>query len=296
MPTGKNWLNFVYINIGFCLLIVCIILLQEIAKIKENWPIYRCNPIYMPLADNINENFVYCIQNMQTDYLAYLLEAPMHIVNTLGSTIGGIVGQIDAIRAMFSKLRDFIPNIFTNLFASFAVLIIEFQKIGIGIKDILGKITGTIVGVMYILEGSITTMQSGYNFVRGIGKCFHPSTHVLLKNGDIKAMKDLDLGDVLSNGSVVESVMKIDNKRDQIPFYVVKGAGVNKEDIYVTGSHFVYDNISSKFIKVEEYEKAELTDIKYDWFSCLITNDHKIPLGSELFWDWEDYLLRMKMV
>ena len=55
-------------------------------------------------------------------------------------------------------------------------------------------------------------------------------------------MKDIDLGDILENGSIVESVMKIDNKHKPIPLYVIKNAGVNKEDIYVTGSHLVLNN------------------------------------------------------
>jgi hypothetical protein len=114
-----------------------------------------------------------------------------------------------------------------------------------------------------------------------------------LKNGEIKKMKDLDLGDVLQNDSVVEAVMKIDNKKDPVPFYKIIGAGENGSDIYVTGSHYVFDDFVGKYIKVETYLKAKLTDIKTDWFSCLITSDHKISIGKENFWDWDDYLLRM---
>jgi hypothetical protein len=296
MPSGQNWIKFVYINIAFLLFIIFIYYYGKIIEIKEKWPLYRCNPIYMPLADNINENFVYCIQNMQNSYMGYLLQPLTFITNTLGGMLGGFVEQINSVRAMFDKIRTFVPNIFLSIFGSFSVLIIEFQRIAIGIKDILGKTTGLMVSIMYILDGGIKTMTSGYNFVKGIGKCFHPNTLVALKNGKIKPMKDLDLGDVLVNGSIVESLMKIDNKREQIPFYVIKGGGTNDDNIYVTGSHFVYDNSCSKFIKIENYKKAELTNIKTDWFSCLITSDHKITIGNELFWDWEDYLLRMKMV
>jgi hypothetical protein len=28
--------------------------------------------------------------------------------------------------------------------------------------------------------------------------------------------------------------------------------------------------------------------------SCLVTNDHKIPVGKEMFWDWEDNLIPIK--
>jgi len=293
MPTGKNWVNFIYINVVFIFYILGVFYYSQYQEVMDNWPLYRCNPLYMPLADDINSNFVYCIQNMQSEYMGFLLQPLTFVTSMLGSMLGSFVDQFQSIRGMFDKIRSFLPNIFNNIFSSFSVLIIEFQRIAIGIRDMMGKITGLMVSIMYILDGSVKTMSSGYNYVSG--KCFHPDTLVALKNGKNKAMKDLDLGDILINGSIVESVMKIDNKRDKIPFYLIKGAGVNNNDIYITGSHFVYDKSSKKFIKIESYSNAELTNIQSEWFSCLITSDHKIHIGNELFWDWEDYLLRMNL-
>jgi hypothetical protein len=226
----------------------------------------------MPLADDMNSNFAYCIQTMQTDYMGYLLQPLTHITGMLGGMLSSFVEQTQAIRAMFNKIRTLIPNIFNNIFNSLSVLIIEFQRIAIGIRDMMGKITGLMVTIMYLLDSSIKTMTSGYNFVSG--KCFHPDTLVALKNGENKAMKDLDLGDVLLNGSIVESVMKIDNKRDSIPFYVIKGAGVNASDIYVTGSHFIYDEISKKFIKVEDSSKGVMYWVNHIGDKCVTVENN----------------------
>jgi hypothetical protein len=87
--------------------------------------------------------------------------------------------------------------------------------------------------------------------------------------------------------------MKIDNKRERLPLYVIKGAGVNGEDIYVTGSHLVLDNVSKNYIKVQEYSHATITNVQTDWFSCLITDNHRIPIGREVFWDWEDHFVKI---
>jgi hypothetical protein len=84
----------------------------------------------------------------------------------------------------------------------------------------------------------------------------------------------------------------IDNKIETEPLYIIKGSGVNKEDIFVTGSHLVFDNTQNNFIKVENYAKAVLTETHIDWFSCLITSDHKIKIGDEIFWDWEDHFIK----
>ena len=107
-------------------------------------------------------------------------------------------------------------------------------------------------------------------------------------------MKDIDLGDILENGSIVHSVMKIDNKKEQKPFYVINNSGVNGENIYVSGSHLVYDKKQCKFIKTENYSDALKTKNSPEWFSCLITSDHKIAIGNEIFWDWEDHFYKMQ--
>jgi hypothetical protein len=120
---------------------------------------------------------------------------------------------------------------------------------------------GVVVTILYVLDGSIKSMNSAWNgptgqLVRAMGSCFHPETKIRLKNGNVRLMKDLDLGDVLEDGSIVESVMKIDNKREKIPLYAIKEAGIDKQDIFVTGSHLVFDKKMKEFIKVENYSKA----------------------------------------
>ena len=297
MPSGKNWMNFIYINLAFGIYIAGVFYYGQMAQIKANWPLYRCNPMYMGLADDIESNFVYCIQNMQTGFMGYLLQPLTYVTSSMSSMLGGFSNDINNVRAMFNKIRTFFTSIIQSVFVVFLNLVIEFQKITISINDLIGKIIGTMVSLMYILSGSITTMQSTWNgppgqMIRALGKCFHPETTVKLKNGTIKAMKDIDLGDILENGSIVESVMKIDNKQNPVPLYVIKGAGVNKEDIYVTGSHLVFNDITKQFIKTEDYFNAKLSDKNTEWFSCLITSDHKIQIGDEIFWDWEDHFLK----
>jgi hypothetical protein len=297
MPSGKNWVNFLYVNIAFAIYIAGVFYYSQMAEIKANWPLYRCNPMYMFLADDVEQNFTYCIQTMQTNFMGYLLAPLTYITGTLGSQLGGFMNDIQNIRAMFNKVRTFFTSIIQSVFGVFLNLIIEFQRITISIKDLIGKTIGIMVSLMYVMDGSVKTMNSTWNgppgqLVRALGKCFHPFTKLKLKNGTIKCMKDIDLGDILEDGSVVESVLKIDNKKNQNHFYEIPN-GVNGENISVTGSHLVLDKNSNKFIKVEDYKSARVTNIKYDWFSCLITDTHKIPIGKEIFWDWEDHFVKI---
>jgi len=86
--------------------------------------------------------------------------------------------------------------------------------------------------------------------------------------------------------------MKIDNTQEKEDIYIIKGSGVDSADIYVTGSHLVYDKNVNKFIKVKDYSKSVKSNIDTDYFNCLITSDHKIHIGKEIFWDWEDHFIK----
>jgi len=297
MPSGKNWFNFIYINLAFAIYAAVVFYYGQVSEIKSKWPLYRCNPIYMPLADDIQSNFIYCIQTMQTSYMSYLLEPLTFATNSINSVIGDFLGDINMIRAMFDKIRTFIASLIQSVFGVFLNLVIEFQKITISIKDLIGKTIGTMTTLLYFIDGSILTMKSTWNgppgqMVKALGKCFHPLTKIRLCDGTTKSIQHINLGDILEDGSYVESVMKIDNSKNKLPLYVIKGQGVDKEDVYVTGSHLVFDKFSDKFIKVENYSAASLSKVDTDLFSCLITSKHRIQIGNEIFWDWEDHFVK----
>ena len=306
MPSGKNWIYFIYINLAFAIYISWTFYLNSIQTIKANWPQYRCNPFYMPLSDNIEQDFAYCIQNIQTNFMGYLLQPITFITSSLTNVVSSFTNEINSVRAMFNKIRTFFSSIIQSVFGVFLNLIIEFQKIIIGLKDLMGKTIGIMTTLMYVISGGIMTMNSSWNgppgqMVRALGKCFHPETLVELKNGNLVAMKDINLGDVLSNGSIVESTMKISNKESESLYSIpceLEECDSTKcmKEIYVTGSHLVFDKDKNHFIRVENYSKAVKTNVETDWFCCLITSDHKIKIGNEIFWDWEDHFEKLFMV
>jgi hypothetical protein len=298
MPSGKNWANFIYLNLAFIIYISSVFYYNQVAEIKANWPLYRCNPMYMPLAEDKEKNLQYCIQTSISGYMGYLLQPLTFASASLTGIVGSQMADINYIRAMFNKVRTFLSSITQSIFGVFLNLVIEFQRIIIGIKDLIGKTIGIVVSLMYVMDGSIKTMNSTWNgppgqMVRSLGKCFHPETKIKLKNGTIKSLKDVDLGDILENGAIVDSTLKIDSKRDHEPLYCIKGMGVDGEDVYVTGSHLIFDKKTHTFIQVNNYTGAQLTDAESDYFSCLITSDHTIKIGSIVFWDWEDHYIKM---
>lgn len=122
--------------------------------------------------------------------------------------------------------------------------------------------------------------------VKRFRACFSPETPIKLENGEMVLIKNLKLGDILVNGSVVDAVMKIRNEND--PYYKIYDAEL-KQYIYVTGKHYV--KFGNKYVCVMNLPGAKPTSIVDPILSCLVTSDHKIPVGSMLFWDWEDNLV-----
>jgi hypothetical protein len=296
MPTMNNYLNLIYVNLGFIAQITVIMFFKSALEIRENWPIYRCNPPYWVFSENISEDFTYCVQNTQMNMMGYLLQPLNYMVSSLTS-IGGSFGEaINNIRVMFSSVRRFVSDIIQNVFGVFLNMIVEFQKIIISIKDMVGKMIGIVVTIMYVLDGSIKTMNSAWagpagQLVRAIGSCFDPKTKITLENGKEYEMQNIPLGSVLKGGGKVFAVLKVDNTKKE-PLYKIKG---KYQDIFVTGEHFISDKLTNKWIQVKDYKNAMIQpNMILEEFSCLITTNGRIPIDNELFWDWEDDILTHK--
>ena len=292
MPTMQNYVNLLYVNLGFIAQIAVMTYFKSILDIKENWPLYRCNPSYWIFSDNVSADFTYCVQNTQTNMMGFLLQPLNYMVSSLTSVGGNLSESINNIRVMFSSIRNFVGEIIENVFGVFLNLIIEFQKIIISIKDMVGKMIGIVVTIMYVLDGSIKTMKSTWagppgQLVKSIGSCFHPKTNITLSNGEKYEMQNLPLGSELKGGGKVFAILKVHNSKKE-PLYNIKQTKDN-DDILVSGEHFVFDKTTNKWIQVKNYTKAIIQSTTIlEHFSCIITTNRRIHINDEIFWDWED--------
>ena len=155
------------------------ILAVGIKNVQENWPEYRCNPMVMPFAGTFGhdagQNFTYCIQTMQSDYMGVLLQPINYAMSVTNSATGGIMTSVQSVREFINQLRNSITSIVGSIFGVFLNILIQFQFIIVKIKDTMSKIIGIMATMMYILQGSVMTMQSSWNgppgdMVRCMGK------------------------------------------------------------------------------------------------------------------------------
>lgn len=155
MPTGKNWINFIYINVIFIVQIATIYYLISIKKVMGNWPLYRCNPMYMAFSKNIQQDFVYCVQNIQSNFMGYLLQPLTYTTSLLSSLGGDLSGNVNDVRSMFNKVRIFISSIVQKIFGVVLNLVTEFEGTNIKIKEIVRKMTGTMMTLVNLTEKSV---------------------------------------------------------------------------------------------------------------------------------------------
>jgi hypothetical protein len=275
------------------------ILRVSIKQIEEEWPVNRCNPMYMPFASffghNTSENFSFCIQNMQSSYMGVLLQPLNYNFSVMTDFGTSLTKNLTDVRAFFSNIRTYTTDIVQSIFGVFLNILVEFQRTIVNIKDLFGKLTGIMTTMMYTLQGSMMTMESTWagppgQLTRAL--CFHPETLIKLQNGEEIKMKDIKLNSVLKNGAQVRAKMQISNldkNGDNIEFlYSIKG-GENNLPILVSGSHLIYCPNKERFIHVKDLPEANiiLTE-KCEVFECLITSNHTIPIGEWIFHDWED--------
>jgi len=298
----------------FLLLFIFNFLVVNIQHIKENWPVYRCQPLVMPFASffghDTSKNFAYCIQTMQKGFMNDLLKPVNFNIGLLTDVTDKLTVDMDYARVMINYFKYSAIDMFKNIFSSMFNMMVEIQRVFVITKDTIGKMVGIMVAVLHIVNGSFITMTSAWDgppgeLIRNI--CFHPDTNLELVNGELVEIKNAPLNGVMENNTRIVSIMHISNLDENgeliEKMYRVKrkrhlktkdkdinteNSNSDNDDIIVSSSHLIYDSTSKNFIQVKDCSFAELTDIKCETLTCLITSNHTIPIGGWIFHDWED--------
>jgi len=156
----------------FGILYLVNILSVGIKRIKEQWPIYRCNPGIMPFAGIFGKdpisNFVGCIQNMQSLNMDYLLKPIKDNISLLTDIGDQFNNNLSGVRGFLSQFREKILDITEMIYSVLSGIITEFQIIIAKIKDVVAKLAGVLVVVLYTIESSLITGQSIHKLLSDI--------------------------------------------------------------------------------------------------------------------------------
>ena len=258
-------------------------------KIRDNWDTYKCNPAYMPFSQSIKgidpeENMIGCMKNMSGDVMKYALEPVEVSLSVIKVLITTIITTIGDLQGFATDLTSSNSSSFGSMFNSVGGVTTMFNGVIGNLLDAIYRTTSIATVLQYMSQGVTMTAHSLDNAL-----CFHPNTLITMVNNTQKHIKDIELGDIIVNGSRVEGIMKLHNVdckgKIKNNYYKIES---DKQTIYVTGQHLVLDKNIGKYLKVQDYDKSTLTNKSSEVLICLITSDHRIVIDDQIFWDWED--------
>jgi hypothetical protein len=264
-----------------------------IQKIQQNWVKYRCNPMVMPFASLFGHDpsttFATCTQSTLKDLMGMLLLPMEQSMNVLGTMGGGVETAINDARKIISSIRSLVTEIVQSIFGVFLNILVEMQKMMIRLKDTMGKLIAIMTSLLFMVNGTMQAMQSAWNGPPGQltrALCFKGNTEIQLFDGGFREIKDLEIGNILKDGGVVDGILQLKNT-SRASYYKLE-QGEKGSPIYVTGSHMILDPISEHFIPVSKHHQAIKTNIQDEIVYSLMTSNQRIPIGKHMFWDWND--------
>jgi hypothetical protein len=255
---------------------------SQVSLLKKNWPEYRCNPLYMPMAgmvgDNVMSNFTKCTMKGFHDYAGFVMDPIVAEFGVVNETLGEVNSTLTGMRSMMSGVRGGFLGVVGSVFGKIQNVMSQTQYIVIRMRTLMGRVVAVMYSFLYIFYGGV---ESGKSLVNGpVGGamnllCFDENTKIQTLEG-LKSMKDVRIGERLQqNLATVTSVYKIDGTGTQM--YSLSG-------ILVSGSHKV--KYKNKFIRVDSHPSAKKVKTKSDILICFNTSNHRIGIKNYEFLDF----------
>ena len=138
-----------------------IYVLNHFNIIKQNWKNERCNPLYMPFAGIIaskdgknnleytNENFKYCNNKFIQDAEKKAMDPVYFMTNTINNIFKELKDAWNAIAGILNMLKKKLMELFQIVVNRLIAILIPVQHIFIKIKDMIGKMNGSLVAAIY---------------------------------------------------------------------------------------------------------------------------------------------------
>ena len=147
---------------------------------------------------------------------------------------------------------------------------------------ILGTTTvaiGLAIGIpMMIMNLELTrVMELSAPSLPGIPGCFCKNTNITLIDNINKRIKDINVGDVLHDGSVVTCTIKFNATQQDL---------FNLYGVIVTGCHRVL--LDNKWIYVKNHPASIVIKNTEKYVYCLNTTSKQIIINNITFSDWDD--------
>jgi hypothetical protein len=169
---GSSVILFICITLLVVAIVSYFAIRINIEPIKSDWVNQQCKPHIIPFAgiiqkeenesvgDATKRNFNFCSQSILTETTGHLLSPLTFITNSLTYMAEKIRNAINSIRKMIANVRDSTQNIAEELMGRLMNMMIPLQQIIISMRDMMGKIQGSIAASLFTMLGAYMTLKS----------------------------------------------------------------------------------------------------------------------------------------
>tara|TARA_B110000503_G_C7153461_1_gene416223 strand:+ start:1860 stop:2411 length:552 start_codon:yes stop_codon:yes gene_type:complete len=163
--------NTIIIIIIFAIINIVSVLGIGIQHIKNNWNRYKCMPVIIPIAGvfgkDPTETFDSCAKGVLNNFMGDILDP----VYGAFSEISAITGQVGTFMTSFSGIAgDFKVGFLGSLTDMYDVgtkLLLGLTHFAITLQDIINKVLGIFLTVVYVFLGANYTVISIWNGLPG---------------------------------------------------------------------------------------------------------------------------------
>lgn len=169
---GGSVILFIIITFTTIVLITYFYTMTNIQPIINDWPNQRCKPNIIPIAGLINkpsgmsiseftsQNFTYCMQNILSNVSEEALKPLNFLTSNLQTVAGDTQNSIQDARGMMDNIRNAMQNVSQDVMGRLMNFTVPIMQMVISVKDVIGKIQGTMVAGLYTFLGSYLAMKS----------------------------------------------------------------------------------------------------------------------------------------
>lgn len=203
-------------------------------------------------------------------FMVVLKEASIFTLTAMGTFI---VSQTAYFVALVGRLIWALLTInqnTTKLVLSQLAITVMFMFFGFIVIPILAYVS---IFMIILIDLSSTVLDTT--------ACFGEDTSLELLNGTTRKIQDINLNEVLADGSVVVSLIKV-------PYNKYRDKLVSIDGIIVTSEHNIKHR--NQFIEVGSLRDSIKDVLEYTktWLYCINTNTKQIQIGKHVFLDWDD--------
>ena len=223
------------------------------------------------------------ILNVMTPLQQIIISIRDVISKTQGIMTSALFTALGSYYTLKSVLGAFIEFLIIILFSLIAIIIplwilpftwglaSSLTAIFLGISIPLAIVTATLSKIMNIQSSSIPILSTP-------SLCFDKDTALELKDGTIKNIQDIQVGDELLHDGPVTAILKLDASKSFM---------YNLNGIIVSGCHKV--KFGNLWISVNEHPHCKIIkNYGEPFIYCLNTREKQITINDHQFADWDE--------